>query len=107
MIAMTQSYTDAYNTPKSPRLLQDAAGQWLGAAHYESELAQELVLVGYEEAAAVHASVAAECLANVAKLFQRGEVWAGESAKVFERYLSQASARQTHSLKLLKKPQAA
>ena len=104
---MTQTYTAAYNTPKAPRLLQDAAGQWLGAAHYETELAQELVLAGYEEAAAVHASVAAECLTNAATLFQRGEVWVGDSAKRFERYLSQASARQTHTLKLLKKPQAA
>ena len=39
MSSMAQAATEAYNTPRSPRVLQDAAAQWLGAAHYETELA--------------------------------------------------------------------
>ncbi|WP_374569554.1 hypothetical protein [Ideonella sp.] len=103
MSGIAQSATVAYNTPRSPRVLQDAAAQWLGAAHYETELAQELVLAGFELAAKAHATFAAECLTNANRLFERGETWVGASTKFFNTYQAECGARHTHALKLLKR----
>lgn len=103
MSDIAQNATKAYSTPRAPRVLQDAAGQWLGAAHYESELAQELVLAGYELAAKAHATFASECLGNASKLFERGETWVGAAAKLFNTYQAECGPRHTHALKLLKR----
>ena len=103
MSVIAQNATEAYNTPRAPRVLQDAAGQWLGAAHYETELAQELVLAGFELAAKAHSTFAAECLTNANRLFERGETWVGASTKLFNTYQVQCQARHAHALKLLKR----
>lgn len=103
MTAMAQSPSEAYNTPRAARLLQDAAGRWLGSAHYDTELAQELVLAGYENAAQVFTTFAAEALAKASLIFKNGETRLGESVKQFERFESDALARREHARKLLNK----